>query len=1223
MKRSLITKVIAGGFFTIAAFVSYAATVTTTSTSFEVDTTVKLIPESANWSEGSITLWFTDGGVAGSEESYVVYFRDAAVQSEDGWEEIPYSESERMWHRDAAGKLTFTDPEFATRLNGIPPIEYLVVDSVSVAPNGEPVSASCITRKKHGIFVGVGEYDERDYPRLTKLDEAPKRAEQFATLSISKGGMIGGSNGDAYLLQNGTAKYENVCWAFDEVSKKTKDRPGDICILYFDTHGGVTPNSTTTLSLCLYNKPPQNEDPRRYGYHEVLLARHIKSLDPDEKGVAVFCVIGACHSGAAIDSSGEMSCSASEQWCQHENLNKNNIAFLTAATTDSIATDVFERYLLDWGWSGRHAYPASSDKPLTARMLAEYTKRNYDEVHSDFVLKGETVKRTATIDNKELLSKIYLSKGDTRPTGNIPSATSITDVTKGTIAHAINVNVQFGTGGGTYIIFKKCGENELYEICTNITRTGSIITDLDVGQSSCDNPYTYCLKTYNGFGVARLSNKDTGWRKCIVAVFDANGGIFNATATRPQETTRKLPISTLVSIYDPAIPIPVKDDGYGFVGWSTSATQKQLVSQVGGDGDGRITYYAYWKPIAHSLSPWDDITSHTTPLTFSQTYTFTSYLQLPDDGGAAGTMTVKTQKEKGGVAAATVTIQTAGGKKQTIKGTISTADGTGQGALAGLTFTASGVTGTFNGHVVDGAVDASKSKDAATVALLNKFKGKSYVMALEPESTTGANADKVNGVAGFSIVFSAKGKAKVSGTMPDGMKVSASSQLIVGSEWCCLPVVYSKTGNSLAFLLWFDREGNFDSVSGMTAWKGKGFEVKWNEDVAVSKVGNLSGASYFNLAERPTKIGGMSIVKWILPINVKITPNGTKWDVPESSSVKMDRSGALVYGANPSALKLTYKAKTGTFSGRVTFYSDIGGRLKKIRAMVNGIVVDGIGYGMATVKKQGTWPVVIGPNKIEVTFETAGVVLPSNFVGEYTGYIADFSRATGNPKWPMERGTLAMSIGADGETQVVIDSILGKVLFSAKGWDYYSKDYGYADVVLIGNGGEQLTLSVRSDLEWYHTELEGSVVGGIFGSTQRTIYGARNRFTDSWGAEVKDGVKAFLAKQTGNHRISVSSINYGGGYPYNWVFGIANEGENAPLTLTIDDDGTATVTGTLNGRKIEGVTRILFWSAEYYARANFYLQLDATTECLLSFALYSCYEPWQNIGGEGWMRNRR
>ena len=40
----------------------------------------------------------------------------------------------------------------------------------------------------------------------------------------------------------------------------------------------------------------------------------------------------------------------------------------------------------------------------------------------------------------------------------------------------------------------------------------------------------------------------------------------------------------------------------------------------------------------------------------------------------------------------------------------------------------------------------------------------------------------------LSVTIAAKGKVKVIGTLADGTKVSASGQLIVGEEWCCVPV---------------------------------------------------------------------------------------------------------------------------------------------------------------------------------------------------------------------------------------------------------------------------------------------------------------------------------------------------------------------------------------------------------------------------------------------------
>ena len=49
-----------------------------------------------------------------------------------------------------------------------------------------------------------------------------------------------------------------------------------------------------------------------------------------------------------------------------------------------------------------------------------------------------------------------------------------------------------------------------------------------------------------------------------------------------------------------------------------------------------------------------------------------------------------------------------------------------------------------------------------------------------------------------------KGKAKVSGTLANGTKVSAKGQLIVGEEWCCVPVVVSKKAK-FAFAVWLPK----------------------------------------------------------------------------------------------------------------------------------------------------------------------------------------------------------------------------------------------------------------------------------------------------------------------------------------------------------------------------------------------------------------------------------
>jgi len=67
---------------------------------------------------------------------------------------------------------------------------------------------------------------------------------------------------------------------------------------------------------------------------------------------------------------------------------------------------------------------------------------------------------------------------------------------------------------------------------------------------------------------------------------------------------------------------------------------------------------------------------------------------------------------------------------------------------------------------------------------------------------------------------------------------------------------------------------------------------------------------------------------------------------------------------NKSALKLTYTPKKGTFKGSFKVYALEGTgkktKLKKYTISVNGVVVDGVGYGTATCKKPSvTWSVTV------------------------------------------------------------------------------------------------------------------------------------------------------------------------------------------------------------------------------------------------------------------------
>ena len=101
-----------------------------------------------------------------------------------------------------------------------------------------------------------------------------------------------------------------------------------------------------------------------------------------------------------------------------------------------------------------------------------------------------------------------------------------------------------------------------------------------------------------------------------------------------------------------------------------------------------------------------------------------------------------------------------------------------------------------------------------------------------------------------------------------------------------------------------------------------------------------------------------------LPDGVSVTQNGAKWVVPKAGKVVYMKGTSEVDPAkaleNPSALKLTYAAKKGTFKGSFKAYSleEYGDnkKLKKYTVKVTGFVVDGQGAGRAESSRPAAGP---------------------------------------------------------------------------------------------------------------------------------------------------------------------------------------------------------------------------------------------------------------------------
>ena len=335
------------------------------------------------------------------------------------------------------------------------------------------------------------------------------------------------------------------------------------------------------------------------------------------------------------------------------------------------------------------------------------------------------------------------------------------------------------------------------------------------------------------------------------------------------------------------------------------------------------------------------------PMTAASVYD--GYLYYGDE--VAGTIQAKVAKPKKGKAKVTVSIQISGEKKVSLKDDMNVDDGileivARDGRDLYLEFGEDGMLGEFDGYGIDGARNFFTSKDKAEAkeadALLAPWIGSLNMIA---DGGT------------LSVTIAKKGKVTVKGTI-DGVKVSAKAQALIGEDWICIPVVYSKMSVNLAFTLWLPLDGGETEVVGL--------------DAEVGKAGTLKAGAKFHLDEAIlSAIEGVVIYNGapILPDGERVSASGNKWVVADGAKVAKvaykkgvlsvapgKKGGEIV---NASGLKLTYKVRDGSFSGSFTVYALDGAKFKKHKASIFGVLIDGVGYGTATIKKIGSWAITI------------------------------------------------------------------------------------------------------------------------------------------------------------------------------------------------------------------------------------------------------------------------
>ncbi len=391
-----------------------------------------------------------------------------------------------------------------------------------------------------------------------------------------------------------------------------------------------------------------------------------------------------------------------------------------------------------------------------------------------------------------------------------------------------------------------------------------------------------------------------------------------------------------------------KKPGYLFDGWWTTEDFQRGTRVAEGDSVPYkdTTLYAKW--LRRKLW-YTDATFH-----LEGAVKYDGYLVDPTAGDVvAGTLQVKAGKpnKKTGASKLTVTVLLAGRKKIVLKGP--TFDGTFKGEAGGMALDLalgfSSMSGTLGRYVIDGTRNVFTAKDAdskiTAAQALKRWQGV-YVAAWE--GAAGWN--------GLSLEVKAKGKVKVKGVLADGTKVSVSSQLLVGERECALAVSYTKKAASVACLVWLCEDGSVECGN----MRGGASAL-----IANARAGaRLAAGAAFRTGSDALAGVVPGLLHDLLPDGQEVRMKGTAFDIDKAGKAKLlkDKSGVdpSGLGTNPSGLKLKYTMKNGTFKGTFNAYALDGGKLKKVKVTVSGVVLGGRGYGTASVKKPAaSWPVEI------------------------------------------------------------------------------------------------------------------------------------------------------------------------------------------------------------------------------------------------------------------------
>ena len=425
--------------------------------------------------------------------------------------------------------------------------------------------------------------------------------------------------------------------------------------------------------------------------------------------------------------------------------------------------------------------------------------------------------------------------------------------------------------------------------------------------------------------------------------------------------------------------LPDKDperDGYTFLGWFTKPYGGTEVTEAEA---GKMVVEKSFSLYAHWQKDGEPETLAEVEYDFGKAHVYNGY--LTDGDSVVGTIQLKTSKgklnktdeETNVTATAAIvllgegSIRLKGALDEGLSGTLIPTKSSDERELeVKLADEGGAMEGTFGDYSITGTrhifgkstyIDRVKALTAE-----NSLKGY-YTVVLKAESDESSLG---NGYVGLSVQVKSGGKARVVGTMPDGTKASFNGTLcVMDDETCVLPVViplHSGRKGGFGFLMSFAD----DAVTVVSASSWVNNAIPFSSTLSAEGAGSVSSiaaSSSFSI-DGTFDVGGVEVDEGLLPDDVEVTASGSKWSVPRADNVKfVSDDGAyevLTEYGNPAGLSLSATQSKGVFKGRFKVFGVTAeGKSRKYTAVVNGVVLDGVGYGTATVKKVGAVPVIV------------------------------------------------------------------------------------------------------------------------------------------------------------------------------------------------------------------------------------------------------------------------